>query len=281
MKKSLFLSFAALAIAGSVSAQTLDGSGVALASQGVKSYAVTTADLSQTFKLTYGGTYSFEIDRTDWATSIGSAWAGVIKGSRVAISGATEGTKTITDASNIQTTSGTLQTATVALTAPTSGTLGDLTFVETVYDVNDAPGSCNRIITATFALQAVPTIALTDGKNVLCATKDQGITYTSTGAGSSTVKYTLQRLNADGTTTDIYIDKYVALTTSNGSGTFTVQTSDITSVGKYTLTVTEIIDQYLVEASNAAALGTVSASNTATFTLLPSPTPTLKTSAAL
>jgi hypothetical protein len=290
MKKVLFLAVAALAYVGAANAQTtLDGSGTAIVSQGSKSYVASSGDLSQIFNLTRTGTYDFYLDRTDWssltAPGIGTNWNSVINGSIVTFSGATESSPAVVftdDATYPIASAGYKGEGKYEITAPSTGTLTNAEWTETVYDLNSKP-ACGVKITASFTLKDVPTISITDSKDVICLNSITGsfsIPYTSTGQGSSTVKYTLSKVSpSTGTSGDIYADKYVALDISNGTSSFSIQQTDISSVGLYTLTLTEIMDEYLVEASNASPIGALSSNNKATFTVMPSPVPTLKSSA--
>lgn len=287
MKKVLFLAIAALAYVGAANAQNLTGTalGTSLKAAGFDTTAsvnVIQGAGAITYKLTVGGTYEFKAISTNWETALGTDWANVVKGSNLVFTGAaTVGVPDYSVAAAITAAHGAQSVATITGAAA----LPTLTVTETSYAADGSVG-CSEVAIANFNAATAPLagITVTNPNTIQCTAANADITIATTGSDSKWIKYTLVK-NVGSGDADVWGTKvadggltsaYQKLT--DGSVKVTIPAAIFSTVGKYTLTVTKIWDKYSYEAVNRETLQT-DISQVATITLMPKPTPTLKTNA--
>jgi hypothetical protein len=266
MKKVLFLAIAALAYAGSTNAQTEIAALPAIATDSALKYDGTAI---ATYRMTNGGTYNFVAKGTSWgaAYNLGATWATYIKGSRLDFK---FGTATTNDAVSGIGTDQTLSLTGLSLTANDV-----ITFSETIIDLSDAE-LCNTTKTYNVTVTNKPTITLTASK-ALCspASVPVSIAYNNDNEDY----YFRASLSRTGSSpaTKLFTNtnQYFSVTDAT-DGTWNLFSVTGSTPGTYTLTIDEVYDEVSVNATNNSTLGTGSS---VSFAIIPTPRPTLATTA--
>jgi hypothetical protein len=282
MKKVLFLAIAALAYAGSVNAQTVRTPNTLPTEATISILAADgTTPLGLTFRMTNGGTYDFKGTGTDWSATdmLGANWGTAINGSRLnyTTTSAANWTPTPVSNSGVAKNSPTLDLTDVSITASTN-----LTFTETIVDKADADLTCTS--SKTFVLTAIdkPTLTVTMTNLAYCSPTAIPVKMDYNNTGLDYIfRAQLARVGGASPSTNLFTnaDQYFDVANvADGDWDVISYCGGATPVaGTYTLSFDEVYDEVSVNAGNKGSLGTVTSS--ITFAILPSPKPTLTTTA--
>lgn len=282
MKKVLFLAIAALAYVGIANAQPTTGtlttaSDTKLYTAGILDAAFSPATVA-TVRATTGGEYNFVIAGTNWNTVLGLSGTGTDTYTTFMLGS----TLKLTSSSSTllaETAPGNALSNTVTYTTPAADDI--LTLTETGYK------------TAGVTLCAA-TVEVTNVD--VQAKQDAAVSLNATTFCASALVTTFPTISVDFTNN---FNTQFALSITGPTGFTAMSASsfknngDITSwtlgslswpvtspAGKYTITVSNVLDEVGVEATNASSLyGTVTYPNGQEFVIIPSPKPTLTTTA--
>ncbi len=143
---------------------------------------------------------------------------------------------------------------------------------------NDAIVCNGADSTLTVEVLPVPTYTTDDGSNGACEAQDYNVPLTLTGYGPWTVEYEIVYTDIDGNSPPAVTDTKVVGTIADNIGTsgksfdLPIAADELSGVGSYAITITQVDDRLTVKDQNGAIHATNAGSNAYSLYVYPTPT---------